>query len=86
MIDSGRAPAAIIEERGLGQISDEPALVALIDDLIAANPEPVAAYLGGKENLLGWFVGQIMRATRGQGNPAMINKLLRQRLEHRRSM
>ncbi|MBP6015620.1 MAG: Asp-tRNA(Asn)/Glu-tRNA(Gln) amidotransferase subunit GatB [Candidatus Promineofilum sp.] len=86
MVDSGRAPAAIIEARGLAQISDEPALLALIDELIAGNPEPVAAYLGGKESLLSWFVGQIMRATRGQGNPAMINELLQKQLEDRRSM
>ena len=63
MIDSGRALPPCTS--AASQISDEPALVALIDDLIAANLEPVAAYLGGKENLLGWFVGQIMRATRG---------------------
>ncbi len=84
MVDSGRAPATIIEARGLAQISDESALLALIDDVIAGNPEPVAAYLGGKESLLGWFVGQVMRATRGQGNPAMINELLRKQLEDRR--
>ncbi len=84
MIDSGRGAAAIIEARGLGQISDEAALAAIVDGVIADNPGPVANYLGGKESLIGWFVGQVMRATRGQGNPAVINELLRKRLEEER--
>jgi aspartyl-tRNA(Asn)/glutamyl-tRNA(Gln) amidotransferase subunit B len=85
MIDSGRSPATIIESRGLGQISDEAALTAIIETVIAENPGPVANYLGGKESLLGWFVGQVMRATRGQGNPAVINELLRKRLKDQQS-
>ncbi len=85
MVDGGGEPAAIIAARGLAQVSDEAALAAIIDQLIADNPEPVANYLGGKESLLAWFVGQVMRATRGQGNPAVINRLLRQRLEARRT-
>ncbi len=84
MFDSGQAPLAIIEARGLGQISDETALAAIVDGVIAENPGPVANYLGGKESLIGWFVGQVMRATRGQGNPAVINELLRKRLEAER--
>ncbi|HRN68191.1 MAG TPA: Asp-tRNA(Asn)/Glu-tRNA(Gln) amidotransferase subunit GatB [Promineifilum sp.] len=84
MIDSGQNPSAIIEARGLGQISDETALAEIVDSVIAENPGPVANYLGGKEGLIGWFVGQVMRATRGQGNPAVINELLRKRLEAER--
>ena len=84
MIDSGQNPSAIIEARGLGQISDETALAEIVDGVIAENPGPVANYLGGKESLIGWFVGQVMRATRGQGNPAVINELLRKRLEAER--
>jgi aspartyl-tRNA(Asn)/glutamyl-tRNA(Gln) amidotransferase subunit B len=85
MVDSGRSPETIIESRGLGQISDEAALAAIIETVIAENPGPVANYLGGKESLLGWFVGQVMRATRGQGNPAVINELLRKRLKEQQS-
>ena len=84
MVDTGHAPSAIIEARGLAQISDEAALTAIVDTVIAENPGPVANYLGGKESLLGWFVGQVMRATRGQGNPAVINELLRRQLENQR--
>ena len=85
MVDSGRSPETIIESRGLGQISDEAALTAIIETVIAENPGPVANYLAGKESLLGWFVGQVMRATRGQGNPAVINELLRNRLKEQQS-
>ena len=85
MVDTGRAPMAIIEARGLGQISDESALAAVVGAVLADNPGPVANYLGGKESLLGWFVGQVMRATRGQGNPAVINELLRNQLEKLRA-
>lgn len=85
MVDSGRSPETIIESRGLGQISDEAALTAIIETVIAENPGPVANYLAGKESLLGWFVGQVMRATRGQGNPAVINELLRKRLKEQQS-
>ena len=81
MIDRGDAPAAIVAARGLTQLSDEAALSAIIDDIIRDNPEPVATYRGGKSSLLAWFVGQVMRATRGQANPALVNDLLRQRLE-----
>jgi aspartyl-tRNA(Asn)/glutamyl-tRNA(Gln) amidotransferase subunit B len=86
MVDSGQGPAAIIEARGLGQISDEAALAAIVETVVAGNPGPVANYLGGKESLLGWFVGQVMRATRGQGNPAVINELVRKRLEKERHL
>ena len=85
MMDSGGDPADIIATRGLSQLSDEAALATIIDGIIADNPEAVANYLGGKESLLAWFVGQAMRATRGQGNPALINRLLRERLEACRS-
>ena len=81
MIDRGDAPAAIVAARGLAQLSDEATLAAIIDDIIRDNPEPVANYRGGKTSLLAWFVGQVMRATRGQANPALVNEILRRRLE-----
>jgi len=81
MLDQGDAPAAIVAARGLAQLSDEAALTTIIDGIISDNPEPVANYRGGKTSLLAWFVGQVMRATRGQANPALVNELLRQRLD-----
>ena len=85
MVDSGYGPAAIIEARGLSQISDEAALVAIVDQIIADNPGPLANYLGGKDSLLGWFVGQVMRVTRGQANPALVNEIARRRLAEQRT-
>ena len=84
MLESGRDPTTIIEAGGLGQISDEAALIAIVDQVITDNPGPLTNYLGGKESLLGWFVGQVMRATRGQANPALVNEIARRRLEEKR--
>ena len=83
MLDSGRAPADIVAARGLTQISDEAALLALVEQTIAGNPDALANYQGGKTALLGWFVGQVMRATRGQANPAVVNRLVAERLAAR---
>jgi aspartyl-tRNA(Asn)/glutamyl-tRNA(Gln) amidotransferase subunit B len=82
LLDGGD-PAVIVAERGLGQLSDQAALSDLIDQIIADNPDPVASYRAGKTTLLGWFVGQVMRATGGRANPALVNELLRQRLAAR---
>jgi aspartyl-tRNA(Asn)/glutamyl-tRNA(Gln) amidotransferase subunit B len=80
MFASGAAPDAVVAERGLAQISDEAALDAVITAVLRENPTQVADYLAGKERLRGWFVGQIMRATRGKANPALLNELLEHRL------
>ncbi|AWV89839.1 Asp-tRNA(Asn)/Glu-tRNA(Gln) amidotransferase subunit GatB [Bradymonas sediminis] len=80
MLASGAEPDAIIEAKGLKQISDSGALGEIIDQLIAENPEPVADYRAGNNNIVGWFVGQVMKATRGQANPKVVNKLLVEKL------
>ena len=85
MIATGRDPLAIIAARGLTQISDEAALRAIVDKVIADNPGPLDSYLGGKDSLLGWFVGQVMRATKGQANPALVNRLVSEQLAAQRS-
>jgi aspartyl-tRNA(Asn)/glutamyl-tRNA(Gln) amidotransferase subunit B len=77
---SGRAPAAVVEERGLAQLSDEAALEAVVDRVLAASPAEVERHRGGKKNLLGFFVGQVMRETKGKANPAVVNALLAKRL------
>jgi len=81
MLETGDAPALIIEREGLKQISDSHALEAMIDDVIAANPKQVEQYRGGKSTVLGFFVGQIMKASRGQANPAAVNELLKKKLQ-----
>jgi aspartyl-tRNA(Asn)/glutamyl-tRNA(Gln) amidotransferase subunit B len=80
MFATGRPAADIVEEKGLAQISDEDALSAIVQSILNDNPEQVARYRGGKETLLSWFVGQVMRATRGKANPQVVMALLQDRL------
>lgn len=75
-----REPAEIVEERGLGQINDDSALQAIVQDVLASNEKVVADYKNGKTNALGFLVGQCMRATKGQGNPAALRELLLKQL------
>ncbi len=73
-------PDSIIEKRGLKQITDTGAIEQAIDEVLAANPQQVEQYRAGKEKLLGFFVGQVMKATQGKANPAQLNELLRKKL------
>jgi aspartyl-tRNA(Asn)/glutamyl-tRNA(Gln) amidotransferase subunit B len=83
MFLTGRSAGEIVEARGLVQITDEGQIALLVEEILRDNPEQVAAYLGGKESLRGWFVGQVMRATRGKANPGLVNKTLSAALEKR---
>jgi aspartyl-tRNA(Asn)/glutamyl-tRNA(Gln) amidotransferase subunit B len=76
----GGDPEELVRKKGLVQISDTSALEAAIDQVLAANPAEVEAYRGGKTKLMGFFVGQIMKATRGQANPGLVNELLAKKL------
>ncbi len=78
MFRTGKPPADIVAERGLRQIADEGALRSVVADVVAANPQAVADYRGGKKAAIGFLVGQVMRATRGQASPELANRLLRQ--------
>jgi aspartyl-tRNA(Asn)/glutamyl-tRNA(Gln) amidotransferase subunit B len=80
MLESGDDPAAIVEKKGLKQISDTGALEKIADELIAANPGQVESYRNNPK-ALGWFVGQVMKATKGQANPQLVNQVLRRKLE-----
>jgi aspartyl-tRNA(Asn)/glutamyl-tRNA(Gln) amidotransferase subunit B len=77
---SGKDAAVIVKEQGLVQISDEGAVVAVVEKVIAANPQSVADFKAGKERALGFLVGQIMKETKGRANPELVNKLLRERM------
>ena len=81
MWETGRPAAAIVEDRGLKQISDTGALESLVDELLAREADKAAEYRAGKTRLLGFFVGQVMKATGGKANPKLVNALLRARLE-----
>ena len=80
MFDTGDAPAAIMEREGLRQISDASALEKMVDDVLAASSKQVEQYRSGKTTVLGYLVGQVMKASRGQANPGTVNEILRKKL------
>jgi Asp-tRNA(Asn)/Glu-tRNA(Gln) amidotransferase B subunit len=79
MVESGADPAAFVEQKGLRQVSDGGAIEAAVDAALAAHPAQVAQYAGNPK-VLGFFVGQVMKATGGKANPALVNELLRKKL------
>ena len=81
MVDTGKAPKVIIEEQGLAQVTDSGAIEEEVKRVIEANPSQVAQYKGGKESLIGYFVGQVMKATKGAANPKVVNEALRRLLD-----
>ncbi|KGP75778.1 glutamyl-tRNA amidotransferase [Desulfosporosinus sp. Tol-M] len=80
MYSTGKDAGTIVKEKGLAQINDEGALLGIIDDVISANPQSVEDYRAGKAKAIGFLVGQIMKATKGQANPGLVNQLLKERL------
>ncbi len=78
---SGKTPEQIVQEKGLSQISDEGALGTIIDEVITKNPTQVEQYRSGKTQVLGFLVGQVMKASGGKANPGKVNELLRRKLE-----
>ena len=73
-------PEKIVEEKGLKQVTDTGAIEAIVDKVIAENPDKVNAYKGGKVGLMGWFVGQVIKESRGKANPQVVNRLLAAKL------
>jgi aspartyl-tRNA(Asn)/glutamyl-tRNA(Gln) amidotransferase subunit B len=80
MWNSGKSADTIIEEKGLKQVTDTGAIEAMVDEVIAANPGQAQEFSEGKDKLLGFFVGQVMKASKGKANPAMVNELLCKKL------
>ncbi len=80
LLQDGGSAQEIVEKQGLSVISDEGAIQAIVDNIVKSNPDQVAAYKGGKEQLFGFFVGQVMKETKGRANPQVINKLLKDAL------
>lgn len=80
MVATGRTAAEIVSERGLSQVSDDTALIVLVDEVIAGHPAQVDQYRAGKTRLLGYFVGEAMKRSGGRANPGRLNELLRERL------
>jgi len=81
MFATGQGAAAVVQEQGLAQVSDEDALARVVDEVLRAHPDEVASYRAGKQTLAQWFVGQVMRATRGKANPQVVVALVEERLK-----
>ncbi|KFI37167.1 glutamyl-tRNA amidotransferase, partial [Peptococcaceae bacterium SCADC1_2_3] len=81
MFNKGKDPEQIIQEKGLVQISDEDALVKIVDEIITQNQKVVADYRAGKDRALAFLVGQVMKATRGKANPELVNRLLKEKMQ-----
>ena len=82
MFETGKDAKVIVEEKGLKQVSDEVAILEMVEDILASNHDKVEEYRGGKEKLFGFFVGQVMKASKGQANPGMVNNILKQKLNN----
>ncbi len=80
MLETSKAPGDIVEEKGLKQITDTGAIEAIVDQVIADNPDQAADVRGGNDKAIGWFVGQVMKASQGKANPGQVNGLLRAKL------
>jgi aspartyl-tRNA(Asn)/glutamyl-tRNA(Gln) amidotransferase subunit B len=81
MFSTGKSAAAVVEERGLVQVSDTGEIDRVIDEVMAANPKQLEQYRGGKEGLFGFFVGQVMKASKGKANPKIVNERLHAKLK-----
>ena len=81
MLETGQKPNVIIDKKGLKQISDKDELSKITENILSENPELVQQYRAGKTKVIGFFVGQIMKQTKGKGNPTLINNLLKNKLE-----
>lgn len=82
MLETGKGPAQIVEEQGLVQISDESALVAIVQTVLANSPQSVADYKAGNEKVVGFVVGQVMKETKGKANPGLVNKIIVEQLKN----
>ena len=84
MLATGQSPSLIVKEKGLAQVSDTGEIEAVLEEILRDNPSQLAAYLGGKEKILGFFVGQVMKRSKGTYNPQMVNKILKEKLSEKR--
>jgi len=81
MVSTGKAPEAIVQEKGLVQVTDTDAITAVVSQVLDEHPQEVEDYKAGKRKLLGFFVGQVMKKTRGKANPKIVNEILKEKLE-----
>ena len=82
-IMKGKDPKKVVEEKGMKQVSDEGALLAIVNSVLDANPQSIVDFKNGKNRAVGFLVGQVMKASKGQANPQLTNKLIAQELNKR---
>ena len=80
MLKSDESPKALVKKLGLEQVSDEGAILKLVEETIAENPQSVIDYKNGKDKAIGFLVGQIMKKSRGKANPGMVTKMLKEKM------
>ena len=81
MLETGTAPGAYVEEKGLKQVTDTSAIETIVDEVLARSETQVAQYKEGNTKVLGFFVGQVMKESRGKANPKIVNEILREKLK-----
>mgnify|MGYP001274538268 FL=1 len=81
MISTGKSAEDIIESKGMSQISNTDELEKYIDEVLLTNPENIEKYRNGKDKLFGFFVGEVMKISKGKANPKLLNELLRDKLD-----
>jgi aspartyl-tRNA(Asn)/glutamyl-tRNA(Gln) amidotransferase subunit B len=81
MYGTGKPPETIVAEKGLKQVTDEVEIGKIIESVLRAHPDQVEEYRSGKDKLLGFFVGQVMKQTQGKANPKIVNEILRLKLK-----
>ncbi len=81
MAKTGKNPSELVKEMGMSQITDESSILTMIQEILKAHPENVAEYKSGKTKEFGFFVGQVMKKSKGQANPEILNKLLKKELD-----
>ena len=81
MLKEDKSPKALVQELGLEQVSDEGAIAAIVDEVLAENPQSIADFKAGKDRAIGFLVGQVMKKSRGKANPGMVNKLLVEKMQ-----
>jgi aspartyl-tRNA(Asn)/glutamyl-tRNA(Gln) amidotransferase subunit B len=81
MYATGKAPEVVVEEKGLRQVTDRGEISRIIDGVLSEHPQEIEQYRGGKEKVLGFFVGQVMKQSRGKANPKVVNEILREKLK-----
>jgi aspartyl-tRNA(Asn)/glutamyl-tRNA(Gln) amidotransferase subunit B len=80
MVSTGKAPEAIVQEQGLVQVTDTDEISEVVNQVLSEHQQEVEDYRAGKTKLLGFFVGQVMKATKGKANPKLVNEILREKL------